>query len=61
MYPNENEYACSKILNILEIDIKSLNEVKYKELSEFLEVLTSSHYSKGHDDGYGMCAGYSRK
>lgn len=61
MYLNETEHACSKILNTLGVDIKSLNEVKYKELAEFLEILTSSHYAKGHDDGYGMCAGYSRK
>jgi hypothetical protein len=61
MYQVEADHACSKICNVLGVDIKSLNEVKYKELAEFLEILTSSHYSKGHDDGYSMCAGYSRK
>lgn len=61
MYQVEAEHACSKILDLLGVDIKSLDKVKYKELTEFLDVLTSVYYSKGHDDGYGMCAGYSRK
>lgn len=61
MYQVEIEHACSKILSLMGVDKNTLDEVKYKELAEFLDVLTSVHYSKGHDDGYGMCAGYSRK
>jgi len=61
MYPHEIEHASSKILEILEIDINSLSEVKYKELGEFVSALTTVHYSKGHDDGYTLCSGYSRK
>lgn len=58
MYQHEIEHASSKVLEILGVDINVLSEVKYKELGEFLTALTAVHYSKGHDDGYSMCAGY---
>jgi hypothetical protein len=61
MYPHEVDHACSKIISILGLDENTLGEVKYKELSEFLRALTSVHYAKGHDDGYGMHAGYTVK
>jgi hypothetical protein len=61
MYQVEADHACSKILDLLGVDKNTIGEVKYKELTEFLNVLTSVHYSKGHDDGFGMCAGYSCK
>jgi hypothetical protein len=61
MYPHETKHAQDKILSILGLDINSIDKVKYNELGEFLSALTSVHYSKGHDDGYGMSAGYTIK
>ncbi len=61
MYPHEIDHASSKIISILGLDINSIDELKLKELGEFVEVLTTLHYSKGHDDGYGMCAGFTIK
>lgn len=58
MYQHEIDHASSKVAEILGVDINTLSEVKYKELGAFLEALTTIHYSKGHDDGYSMCAGY---
>lgn len=61
MYPSELDTASSKLLEILGVDINVLSKVKYEEMREYLMALTAVHYSKGHDDGYSMCAGYSRK
>jgi hypothetical protein len=61
MYPHELKHAQDKILSILGLDINKMDKVKYDELGEFVRALTSLHYSKGHDDGYGMSAGYTIK
>jgi len=61
MYPHEVDHACSKIISIFGLDKNAVDELKYKELSEFLQALTSVHYAKGHDDGFAMHAGYSVK
>lgn len=61
MYQHEADSATKTLCEILEVDINTLDKVKYDNVVEFLRTLTTVHYSKGHDDGYGMCAGYSLK
>lgn len=61
MYPHELDHACKSISEILGLDEKSLGEVKYNQLKEYIQALAAVHYSKGHDDGYTLSAGYSRK
>jgi hypothetical protein len=61
MYPHEIDHASSKVLEIVGLDKNTFDEVKYKQLRSFLEALAAVHYSKGHDDGYSLSAGYSRK
>lgn len=61
MYPHELDHACDSISKIIGVDKNSLGEVKYKQLKEYIEALAAVHYSKGHDDGYTLSAGYSRK
>lgn len=61
MYPHEIEHAQEAILRILGIDKNTIDEVKYNEMGQFINALTSLHYSKGHDDGFGMSAGYKIK
>jgi 3-deoxy-D-manno-octulosonate 8-phosphate phosphatase KdsC-like HAD superfamily phosphatase len=61
MYQSELDSATLKILCILGIDINTISKVKYKELEGYLNTLGMQQYMQGHDDGYSMCAGYSRK
>jgi regulator of PEP synthase PpsR (kinase-PPPase family) len=61
MYPHELDLACKSISDIFGVDKNSLGEVKYNQLKEYIEALAAVHYSKGHDDGYTLSAGYSRK
>jgi hypothetical protein len=61
MYQTELDVSTKKILSILGIDINSISEVKYKELEQYLNALGMQQYCQGHDDGYSMAAGYSRK
>lgn len=61
MYQSELDSATVRVLQILEVDINTISEVKYKELESYLNTLGMQQYMQGHDDGYSMCAGYSRK
>lgn len=61
MYPHEIEHAQNRIVKILGLDKNTLDKVKYDELGEFIYVLTTHHYTKGHDDGFSMSAGYKVK
>lgn len=61
MYQTELDTATVMVLRILEIDINTISEVKYKELESYLNTLGMSQYMQGHDDGYSMHAGYKVK
>ena len=61
MYPHELDAACRSILGVLGVDKNTLDEVKYSELKQYVEALAAVHYSKGHDDGFSMHAGYTLK
>lgn len=61
MYPHELDHACQAIMTTFELDKNTIGEVKYNQLREYIQALAAVHYSKGHDDGYAMSAGYSRK
>jgi hypothetical protein len=61
MYQTELTIAVEKVLDVLGVDINTLDVVKYKELENYLNTLAMNQYCQGHDDGYSMSAGYSRK
>lgn len=61
MYPHELDHACRSILETVGVDKNVLSEVKYNELKQYVEALAALHYSKGHDDGFAMHAGYTVK
>jgi hypothetical protein len=61
MYQTELDIAVVKVLDMLGVDINTLDVVKYKELENYLNTLAMNQYCQGHDDGYSMSAGYSRK
>lgn len=61
MYQTELDIAVKKVLEILGVDLKSLDVVKYGELETYLNTLAMNQYCQGHDDGYSMSAGHTRK
>jgi hypothetical protein len=61
MYNEELDSRIKHLLDLMGVDINSLSEVKYKELEKMLKDISTQHYMQGYDDGYTLCAGYSRK
>ena len=61
MYQTELNIAVKSVLDILGVDIITLDVVKYRELETYINTLAMNQYCQGHDDGYSMSAGHSRK